>query len=935
MQLDVMAVDGSESIENGGLTLQNEIHLNEIPVPKEPQKSSNEILSELFSAFNAEPPVLPDIVIHRRTDSPRSSDGSEKHSKKHGKKHKKKHKKEKKRKRSSSRDSGTADEHKAKRHKTSKKKRKSKTKNYESESDSSETLSNSKQKKKKHKKSDSDSDRGSCEKKYKHKRKKSRKNSPEYVKNKGDYDNNKINGDIQEVIDTAPGKIIVDNTFKNLSEVKTEENIKVIKEESKNVLTCDISKTIDKVFESIPLIVKQEKSNTESKNDNNRLACNDEHVNNNSIDKSSLSEEKHEKTSDKVLLGSEPENIPLPVADVFVEDLLDSGVKKEQLKLVPDKPKTSTGKITIKNLKYSTVYEETVRQVEEQAKLKAEKYEEGELSDSTSEHPPSSSPSPEPSSGSVVESPDEVKHPNSSRSRHSHHRHHHHHHHRKSRKDDDRAQSSEKHVEARRSRYSSAHSHNRDRSRSSHRSKHRESKGEKSRRRSRDKDRERSRSRHRDYSRDRYKYHHRHSRSWRSRTRSQSREKGSSGVLEEGIDKQKLLEIARKNALNMLKVPSGGTDPAKVAITAGGKTVDELTDFCKLLSKKDADGHESISSNTSESSDSDTEKPFHHPFQIKDRPSNIVMNIRNSVPLPVKTMQEKTAEQSRQLRMLFPVSSGQQHRKTENEWVPVSPKKEEPVSTLPVAVVKPAIKPTPAPVQNVFQQPPNVQNIDIGTLVAQRLAAMRKLQENPNDVEALNEMYRAQREMQAWAESKQQPGQFTGSTGAKVLSQAELSSGVQAWARRDQLQSAAPVSGGLGMALLQKMGWRPGEGLGKNKEGTLQPLMLEVKMDKKGLVAQEELPCRPPNVTTRGAVKHYEGKHPASMLNEYCSRHRIGPPYFELCFEGGPDHKKHFLFKVKVNGVEYKPTVGSPSKKQARAEAAAMCLRALGVLPSN
>jgi hypothetical protein len=36
------------------------------------------------------------------------------------------------------------------------------------------------------------------------------------------------------------------------------------------------------------------------------------------------------------------------------------------------------------------------------------------------------------------------------------------------------------------------------------------------------------------------------------------------------------------------------------------------------------------------------------------------------------------------------------------------------------------------------------------------------------------------------------------------------------------------------MALLQKMGWRPGEGLGKNKEGTLVPLQLEIKMDKKG-----------------------------------------------------------------------------------------------------
>ena len=37
------------------------------------------------------------------------------------------------------------------------------------------------------------------------------------------------------------------------------------------------------------------------------------------------------------------------------------------------------------------------------------------------------------------------------------------------------------------------------------------------------------------------------------------------------------------------------------------------------------------------------------------------------------------------------------------------------------------------------------------------------------------------------------------------------------------------------MALLQKMGWQPGEGLGKNKEGTLEPLKLEVKMDKKGI----------------------------------------------------------------------------------------------------
>lgn len=42
------------------------------------------------------------------------------------------------------------------------------------------------------------------------------------------------------------------------------------------------------------------------------------------------------------------------------------------------------------------------------------------------------------------------------------------------------------------------------------------------------------------------------------------------------------------------------------------------------------------------------------------------------------------------------------------------------------------------------------------------------------------------------------------------------------------------------MHLLQKMGWTPGRGLGKEGTGTLQPLLLEVKLDTKGLQAKEE-----------------------------------------------------------------------------------------------
>lgn len=39
------------------------------------------------------------------------------------------------------------------------------------------------------------------------------------------------------------------------------------------------------------------------------------------------------------------------------------------------------------------------------------------------------------------------------------------------------------------------------------------------------------------------------------------------------------------------------------------------------------------------------------------------------------------------MRIQFPVSSGQQHRRTENEWVPVSPKKTETPAIKPIPVV--------------------------------------------------------------------------------------------------------------------------------------------------------------------------------------------------------------------------------------------------------
>ncbi|KAJ8919196.1 hypothetical protein NQ315_012184 [Exocentrus adspersus] len=463
---------------------------------------------------------------------------------------------------------------------------------------------------------------------------------------------------------------------------------------------------------------------------------------------------------------------------------------------------------------------------------------------------------------------------------------------------------------------------------------------------------------------------------YRSYTDRDRRFKSSSRERETGskFDKKKLLEIARRNAITMMKSGSlpgalslGPQAQEKViaAIKSGGKTIEELTDFCKTLSKKEELG-ELSSLSEKDDSDSETDKPFHHPFQIKDRPTSITMNIKNSVPLPIKSSMERTSE----LRMQFPVSSGQQHRKGE-EWLPVSPppmkKIEEnkpvpaetstaaPAGNIPLPIEAPPLPPVipiilseessgPVTVPATPNSLPGPQlfptsslqqpAVDIGSIVSQRLTAMRKLQENPNDVQALTQIYKSNKEMQCWAASKQQLGQFTGSTGAQVLSQAQLASGYQAWAKKDQLQTAAPVSGGMGMHLLQKMGWKPGEGLGKEKTGALEPLLLEVKLDKKGLVANEEQKSRLRKQKTQANVKNLQGKHPVSLLGEYASKKKLGAPQYILEFECGPDHKKNFLFKVVLNGCEYKPNVASNNKKEAKAAAATICLQAIGLLPA-
>eukprot|EP00965_Chrysotila_dentata_P222871 6193234-Pleurochrysis_carterae.AAC.1 len=53
----------------------------------------------------------------------------------------------------------------------------------------------------------------------------------------------------------------------------------------------------------------------------------------------------------------------------------------------------------------------------------------------------------------------------------------------------------------------------------------------------------------------------------------------------------------------------------------------------------------------------------------------------------------------------------------------------------------------------------------------------------------------------------------------------------------DKLQ---PVSSGRGFALLEKMGWKKGQGLGRQASGVVEPVTTSVKTDMGGLAAREE-----------------------------------------------------------------------------------------------
>nr|XP_020510005.1 protein SON-like isoform X2 [Labrus bergylta] len=387
----------------------------------------------------------------------------------------------------------------------------------------------------------------------------------------------------------------------------------------------------------------------------------------------------------------------------------------------------------------------------------------------------------------------------------------------------------------------------------------------------------------------------------------------------------------------------------KVAKQANSISIKEFTDKCKMI--VDSKGELPVAL-PHVSDEEDDGKPF-GASALREQKA-ISFSINNTTVRPAAGARSDAG-----MAKEFPVSSGCQHRKKEGEtlgaygeWVPVDKTAEKAAAASRKAMTAVSIatatsspgetgtglpeveeqQPAPASDNDSVFPDPQVQPVDISQAVTERIKAQRRLAENPYDVNAICMLSRAQEQVDAWAQSNTVPGLFTGSTGAQVLTSEELSnSGPQAWLKKDQFLRAAPVSGGVGEFLMRKMGWRTGEGLGRNREGTVEPIIIDFKVDRKGLVAEGEKPQK----QTGGLVvtKDLMGKHPVSALIELCNKRRIMQPDFVMVHHSGPDHRKNFLFKVTVNGVDYQPQTASPNKKHAKAMAATVALQALGEVP--
>ncbi|XP_050438243.1 uncharacterized protein LOC126844251 [Adelges cooleyi] len=153
-----------------------------------------------------------------------------------------------------------------------------------------------------------------------------------------------------------------------------------------------------------------------------------------------------------------------------------------------------------------------------------------------------------------------------------------------------------------------------------------------------------------------------------------------------------------------------------------------------------------------------------------------------------------------------------------------------------------------------------------------------------------------------------------------------------------KLKCPTAVHCNKGMQLMLKMGWSPGERLGKNHNGLLEPTSaFKVKLDKIGLISADEKIKGPIGANAKKTNKHHfpmipeiKEPKPLAVLVSFCLQSRWDHPKFLELDKTGPP-KNLILMAVSVNKVWYCSWKFQKTRELAKEDAAKQCLIELGV----
>ncbi|GMT27994.1 hypothetical protein PFISCL1PPCAC_19291, partial [Pristionchus fissidentatus] len=418
--------------------------------------------------------------------------------------------------------------------------------------------------------------------------------------------------------------------------------------------------------------------------------------------------------------------------------------------------------------------------------------------------------------------------------------------------------------------------------------------------------RRRSRSRSVDRRRDDRAGRDRDRRSGRSRSRerrcSRERERSKS---REKIDKKKLLEIALQNSKGVAgPVAEKQGVNLKILEKAGGKNIGDIVSYCQKLSETenaekvhvggrgDSDDDDfsyrnkkEIKLNIPGSKQLPTSTPQERlldtaPLRTAFPVSSGVIHRDNTKEASVSEWKKVDASSvipsvctPAQKKLIATSSMTRAKAESEGKTVPlpnfpilppppappkirgdlIPPPPPPPVFLPSTLMPPPPMPPTIITPSNdrLIQMPDSGYEEDSRSLrrrMEDRSKAVNRLISDPNDTDAMRKLREIDDALNDFGKTAELSGKWMGHTRVSLLSGDELQPHdprFHAWVKKDLFKNTLPVVGGVGATLMKKMGWTPGEGLGRERQGDTQPLVLDVKSDRKGLYSEMyDMPMR-------------------------------------------------------------------------------------------